>query len=72
MVELRKDVSTVDSMRLRWRKSSFSGGEGGGNDNCVEVAFSGAMAALRDSKNAAGPILVLPTAAWKALLANRH
>jgi hypothetical protein len=65
-------MSTVDLTGLRWRKSSFSGGTGGGNDNCVEVAFAGSVAALRDSKIAAGPILVLPTAAWKALLANRH
>ena len=34
-----------------WRKSSFSGGNGG---NCVEVANS--LGALRDSKNP-GPVL---------------
>jgi hypothetical protein len=57
----------VDLNGLRWRKSSFSGGEGGGNDNCVEVALAGS-AAVRDSKNTAGPILVLPAATWRALL----
>jgi hypothetical protein len=62
----------MDSMRLRWRRSSFSGGTGGGNDNCVEVACAGSVAALRDSKNSAGPVLVLPTGAWKALLANNR
>jgi Domain of unknown function (DUF397) len=56
--------------QVRWRKSSFSGGEGGGNDNCVEVALSGSTTAVRDSKNAAGPILVLPATAWSALLAH--
>lgn len=55
-------------MNARWRKSSFSGGTGGGNDNCVEVALVGNATAMRDSKNAAGPVLNLPTAAWKALL----
>ncbi len=55
-------------MDARWRKSSFSGGEGGGNDNCVEVALLGNATAMRDSKNTEGPVLNLPTTAWKALL----
>lgn len=54
---------------MRWRKSSFSGGEGGGNDSCVEIALTDDIAAVRDSKNASGPILVLPSTAWFALLA---
>lgn len=53
---------------LRWRKSSFSGGEGGGNDSCVEIALTGAATAVRDSKNAGGPVLVLPMSALSALL----
>lgn len=36
-----------------WRKSSFSGSNGG---NCVEVASG--LRALRDSKNPGGPVLV--------------
>lgn len=36
---------------LRWRKASRSSGQGG---NCVELAYAGAV---RDSKNATGPIL---------------
>jgi hypothetical protein len=59
----------VDMTTLRWRKSSFSGGEGGGNDSCVEIAFAGEAAAVRDSKNTGGPVLVLPASAWSALLA---
>jgi hypothetical protein len=59
----------VDLNGLRWRKSSFSGGEGGGNDSCVEIAFAGSAAAVRDSKNADGPVLVLTASAWSALLA---
>lgn len=63
-------MSAVDLTGARWRKSSFSGGEGGGGDSCVEVAFAGSAAALRDSKNTAGPVLVLPAAALTALLAS--
>jgi hypothetical protein len=37
---------------MSWRKSSFSGGNGG---DCVEVAST--LGALRDSKNPAGPVL---------------
>lgn len=58
----------MDMTTLRWRKSSFSGGEGGGNDSCVEIAFAGEAAAVRDSKNAAGPALVLPASALSALV----
>lgn len=36
---------------MAWRKSSYSGGNGG---ECVEVASVGA---IRDSKNADGPML---------------
>jgi len=53
---------------VKWRKSSFSGGEGGGNDSCVEVALLDEATALRDSKNADGPTLEIPAAAWRALL----
>lgn len=53
---------------MKWRKSSFSGGEGGGNDSCVEVALLDEATALRDSKNADGPTLEIPAAAWRALL----
>ncbi|MBY8853051.1 DUF397 domain-containing protein [Saccharothrix longispora] len=33
-----------------WRKSSYSTGDGGGNE-CVEVTWSGNSALVRDSKN---------------------
>lgn len=62
-------MSTVDLSDVRWRKSSFSGGEGGGNDNCVEVAFTSQATALRDSKNTNGPVLLIPTEAWTTFLA---
>jgi hypothetical protein len=47
---------------MRWRKSSYS--DGGGSD-CVEVAVGEWEAAVRDSKNAAGPELALPSASWR-------
>ena len=50
-----------------WRKSSYSGGNGG---NCVEVAAlpSGAMA-VRDSKDPGGPVLRFTAAEWSAFVA---
>lgn len=41
----------MDMNWTRWRRSSFSGGDGG---NCVELASAGAV---RDSKNPDGPTL---------------
>jgi Domain of unknown function (DUF397) len=47
-----------------WRKSSRSGDNGG---NCIEVAQDlPHVVALRDSKNPAGPRLVVTPAAWQA------
>jgi len=59
-------MSTVDLAGARWRKSSFSGGESG--SECVEVAFVGPAAALRDSKNPGGPILLVPAASFQQCL----
>jgi hypothetical protein len=61
-------MSTVDLAGARWRKSSYSSGTGGGNSTCVEVAFSGPTVAIRDSKNAPGPVLTLPANAWTAFI----
>ena len=52
---------TVDLSHARWRNSSFSGG---GGSNCVEVADAGQAIAVRDSKDALGPVLVFGQRAW--------
>ncbi|MBW4716923.1 DUF397 domain-containing protein [Saccharothrix obliqua] len=44
---------------IPWRKSSYSGGNGG---DCVELAHVGGRLLVRDSKNPEGPTLTFPTA----------
>ena len=50
--------------RFNWRKSSFSGNDA----NCVEVAWPGAEAAIRDSKNPGAGHLTIPVPALRYLL----
>jgi hypothetical protein len=51
---------------LTWIKSSYSGGSG---DNCVEVAeLPGGGIAVRDSKNANGPVLDFSAGEWRAFV----
>jgi hypothetical protein len=59
-------VSTVDTSKLMWRKSSRSGG--GINGDCVEVAFSGPAVAVRDSKSPAAGMLTFPATGWASFL----
>ena len=57
----------MDLTRAVWRKSSYSGGNGG---NCVEVAQNlPGIVAVRDSKNPDGGALVVSPAGWSALVA---
>ena len=52
----------IDIDRAQWRKSSFSGGNGG---NCVEVASNlPGIIAVRDSKDPDGPALTFAPEAW--------
>ncbi|WP_416976352.1 DUF397 domain-containing protein [Streptomyces sp. T028] len=48
----------------RWRKSTYSGGEGG---NCLEAAL-GHPALIRDSKAPHGPKLAFRPEAWAAFV----
>nr|WP_133850967.1 DUF397 domain-containing protein [Labedaea rhizosphaerae] len=50
----------------QWRKSTFSGDTG--NSDCVEVALDQLQAAVRDSKNSAGPRLLVPFDSWRSFL----
>jgi hypothetical protein len=51
-----------------WRKSSFSGGNGGG-DGCVEVAVRPEGIAVRDTKDRTRPPHVHSAPAWREFLA---
>jgi hypothetical protein len=57
----------MDLSNATWRKSSYSGGNGG---NCVEVAqLPDKSRAVRDSKDPDGPRLVFNSAAWRVFAA---
>ena len=57
----------MDLTSAQWRKSSYSGGNGG---SCVEVARNiPGLVALRDSKNPDGPALAVEPEAFAALVA---
>lgn len=66
----------MDLINLPWRKSSFSGANGG---DCVEVAELGitshrpehkrdATHAVRDSRDPSGPVLYFTPGEWEAFL----
>lgn len=57
----------MDLSNATWRKSSYSGGNGG---NCVEVAvLSDNSLEVRDSKDPDGPRLMFDSAAWRVFAA---
>jgi hypothetical protein len=49
---------------LAWRKAQASVNNG----QCVELARTGGLIAIRDSKNPAGPVLMYTPAEWRAFL----
>jgi hypothetical protein len=49
-------------MESAWRKSSYSGDNGG---ECVEVATAGAVL-VRDTTDRSGPVLKFASSAWHA------
>ena len=55
-------------MTTRWRKSSYSGGNGGA---CIEVATHrhGGHVLVRDSRDSGGAILQFSPAAWRRFAA---
>ncbi|HEY2264932.1 MAG TPA: DUF397 domain-containing protein [Streptosporangiaceae bacterium] len=48
---------------LNWRKSSYSTSNGG---DCVEVATTSHMVAVRDSKDPAGAVVTVNLNSWRA------
>jgi hypothetical protein len=57
----------MDLTRAEWRKSSYSGGNGG---TCVEVARNLPRAvAVRDSKDPHGPVLAVEADQWRGFIA---
>lgn len=48
--------------RLRWRKSTYSGSNGG---DCVEVADDTGRVLVRDTKDRTGAVLRFTPDAWK-------
>ena len=53
----------MDVTGVAWRKSSYSGSNGG---TCVEVGTIGPAVAVRDSMHQDGPQLVFAASAWQA------
>jgi Domain of unknown function (DUF397) len=49
-----------------WRKSSYSGADGG---ECVEVASTSGTVMVRDTKDRDGSALSVPASAWKVFVA---
>ena len=57
----------MDVSSATWRKSSYSGGNGG---NCLEVARNlPGIVAVRDSKDRSGPVLTFTSAEWETFTA---
>lgn len=57
-------MTNPDLSRARWRKSTRTGG-----GNCIEVAAFSPDIAIRDSKDAHGPVLLTDPASWSGLAA---
>jgi hypothetical protein len=53
----------MDVTGIAWRKSSYSGSNGGA---CVEVGTAGPAVAVRDSRHPDGPLLAFTVGTWQA------
>jgi hypothetical protein len=51
-----------DNLDLNWRKSSFSGANGGG---CIEVGNGPDVIVVRDTRDREGPVLAFGSQAWE-------
>ena len=60
-----KGTTTMQDATLIWRKSTRSGAAG----HCVEVADVPAAVLVRDSKDAAGPVLSFGAPGWNGFIA---
>lgn len=57
----------VDSSGLRWCKSSAS--SSGSSGDCVEIAWSGRLVLIRNSRDRAGARLAIPAGSWLTFVA---
>jgi Domain of unknown function (DUF397) len=66
VTSIRKERGEPDAglSRALWRKSTYSGGNG----SCVEIAYLGTAAAVRDSKDRNGPKLVFAAGEWRSFV----
>ncbi|MGW3447437.1 DUF397 domain-containing protein [Streptomyces sp. NPDC001076] len=55
----------MSSSSIQWHRSSYSNGMGG---ECLEVAALAEAIAVRDSKVALGPRLIMSKAAWRGFI----
>ena len=55
------DSVLVQTPAFEWRKSHASDNQG----DCVEVAFEGSYVWIRDSRDKAGPVLVVAYDRWR-------
>ncbi|WP_329217414.1 DUF397 domain-containing protein [Streptomyces sp. NBC_01485] len=60
------DSGGQNCLEAAWIKSSYSDA----GQNCVEVALVAPAVGVRDSKNPAGPALLLPAPAWAEFLSS--
>jgi hypothetical protein len=51
---------------VTWRKSTYSGGNGG---NCVEIGQTAGLVMVRDTKDRAGAVLAVGVDAWRLFAA---
>jgi hypothetical protein len=59
----------MEDIDIRWRKSTYSGGNGG---ECVEIGMQSSQpgpVVVRDTKDRSGPVLRFGPAAWRRFAA---